>query len=339
MSTMKNSGLREAARIVVLVAALFSCKVMGEESEDSLSLRMQHKQMRGEMRGEMRDDIKTLLSLQSELSGQIRELVGRMDTMEENFNSQIDAVKDMTEDRIDTLERSIKTQVDAVKDMTEDRMDTMKRVSQFQQENTMNKIDMLLPQTLCENRAREKGIFAQCDQFGWMVIQRRVDNAYNFPKRKWIEYKNGFGDPHNSFWLGLAHIHGITNSGRTRLRVELTAFDGELRFAEYDSFRIDGEEAGFRLHVSGYSGTAGDSMKYQNGMMFSTVDRDQDNDAEKHCAVRYVGAWWYNSCFWSNLNSEYHPSGTCPEAEGMVWFSWLGMERTLKRVTMKLRFD
>ena len=33
------------------------------------------------------------------------------------------------------------------------------------------------------------------------VIQRRVDNTTDF-NRNWKSYKEGFGDPTHSFWLG-----------------------------------------------------------------------------------------------------------------------------------------
>ncbi|XP_076105752.1 fibrinogen-like protein A [Mytilus galloprovincialis] len=38
----------------------------------------------------------------------------------------------------------------------------------------------------------------------------------------------------------------------------------------------------------------GDSLKYHNGSMFSTYDRDNDI-ATKNCVVAYEGAWWYQN--------------------------------------------
>ncbi|VDI75140.1 Hypothetical predicted protein [Mytilus galloprovincialis] len=49
-----------------------------------------------------------------------------------------------------------------------------------------------------------------------------------------------------------------------------------------------------------------------NGMKFSTYDRDNDNHTTDNCAEKYRGAWWFNACYMSHLNGEYDqnfPSG------------------------------
>ena len=45
-----------------------------------------------------------------------------------------------------------------------------------------------------------------------------------------------------------------------------------------------------------------------NNMKFSTNDVDNDLDPRKSCAVRYEGAWWYNTCLPSQFNA-YYPTG------------------------------
>ena len=73
-----------------------------------------------------------------------------------------------------------------------------------------------------------------------VVIQRRgVDNGElreNF-YRNWADYKQGFGDKKKEFWLGLDQIHQLTQAGDKKLRVELEANDGTIKWAEYDTFR------------------------------------------------------------------------------------------------------
>ena len=58
--------------------------------------------------------------------------------------------------------------------------------------------------------------------------------------------------------------------------------------------RVEAEDQGYRLHIGGYSGTAGDSLNYQNGMMFTTRDRDKDKWAY-NCAKSNKGGWWFNA--------------------------------------------
>ena len=55
--------------------------------------------------------------------------------------------------------------------------------------------------------------------------------------RTWDEYKNGFGDNDNEFWLGNEHIHQLTKFGDKKLRVELETLDEMTVWAEYDTFR------------------------------------------------------------------------------------------------------
>ena len=59
--------------------------------------------------------------------------------------------------------------------------------------------------------------------------------------------------------------------------------------AEYDTFWIDSEiPSYYKLHVTGYSGDAGDSLspsnvglKVANGRSFSTTDKDHDTWSSK----------------------------------------------------------
>ena len=62
-----------------------------------------------------------------------------------------------------------------------------------------------------------------------------------------------------------------------------------LTFNIHTTFRVEGEDQGYLLHIGGYTGTAGDAMSIGNGMKFATWDRDESND----CAVTHNGAWWW----------------------------------------------
>jgi len=100
--------------------------------------------------------------------------------------------------------------------------------------------------------------------FGWIIIHQRLGytSDWNLP---WSDYKAGFGSIDADFWLGLERVHLLTSSQPYRLRAEMEGRSTGLWYsAEYWSFEIGDElNDNYRLHVSGYSGDAGDSLQYE----------------------------------------------------------------------------
>ena len=143
------------------------------------------------------------------------------------------------------------------------------------------------------------------------MFQRRRDGSENF-YRGWADYENGFGNVKGEHWLGLKKISCLTSVAvKTKLRIDLADFAGHSKFACYDQFHVGNPSTNYKLTIGGYQhwgiGTAGDSMTRGhslNGMPFSTHDRDNDRNSG-NCAVHEQGAWWYNSCTYSNLNGLY----------------------------------
>ena len=131
----------------------------------------------------------------------------------------------------------------------------------------------------------------ETDGGGWTVFQRRMDGSQDF-YRNWRDYMyvHGFGELKGEFWLGLSKIHRLANStDPAALRVDLKDYNNNTAYAHYSSFYIGGSSNDYTLQVSGYSGTAGDSLAYHSGSKFST--KDDDNDVSiYHCAVLYSGA-------------------------------------------------
>ena len=182
-----------------------------------------------------------------------------------------------------------------------------------------------------------KGAFpVYCDMTtdggGWTVFQRRQDGSQDF-YLGWSEYKAGFGQLTGEFWLGLDKIHRLTASRPSELRVEVGDWSGGRAYAKYSSFGVGDEQSLYQLSVGSYSGSAGDSLAYQNNMKFSTKDRDNDQWSE-NCAVSYTGAWWYNHCHHSNLNGQY--LGNTESSKGARWHHYK-RSLSLKFTEMKLQ--
>ena len=91
------------------------------------------------------------------------------------------------------------------------------------------------------------------DGGSWTVFQRRLDGSVDF-FRGWADYKNGFGNRNDEFWLGLHKIHRLTNSDTFKLRVDLEDCEGRTRFAKYTSFAISNQANKYKLSLGSYSG-------------------------------------------------------------------------------------
>lgn len=188
------------------------------------------------------------------------------------------------------------------------------------------------------------------------MIQQRMDGSLNF-NRTWQDYKRGFGRLNErgegDFWLGNDYLHALTRKG-SLLRVEMEDWAGLAAYAHYH-FRVGSEAEGYALHVSSYSGTAGDALQEGSpeegaeftahaGMRFSTFDRDADR-WEENCAEVYGGGWWYNGCQAANLNGVYYPGGAYDPRDnspyevenGVVWGPFRGPDYSLRVVRMKIR--
>uniref|UniRef100_A0A3Q3XFX3 Uncharacterized protein n=1 Tax=Mola mola TaxID=94237 RepID=A0A3Q3XFX3_MOLML len=206
--------------------------------------------------------------------------------------------------------------------------------------------------TIYINRDPSQGVQVYCDmstdEGGWIVSQHEhivcvvvhlgkngfywTDyNTRNF-SRKWSDYRVGFGNLEDEFWLGLDNIQRIAAQGRYELRIDMK--DGqEAVYANYDKFSIGDARNLYKLRIGEYNGTAGDSLSYHQGRPFSTKDRDNDI-AVTNCALSYKGAWWYKNCHRANLNGKY---GESRHSQGINWYHWKGHEFSIPFVEMKMR--
>ena len=174
---------------------------------------------------------------------------------------------------------------------------------------------------LIQSQPSVKNLMVYCDletdNHGWTVIQRRVDVTTDF-NRLWYHYKKGFGDMENNFWLGLDKMHLLTAAPRKAiLRVDLRFRSQPYSsvYAEYDIFSVGDESTMYQLTLSGYNkeSTLPDAMVLEswgeitehNGMMFSTIDKDNDADLATNCAQLCSGGWWFNNCHSVYLNGLY----------------------------------
>lgn len=171
------------------------------------------------------------------------------------------------------------------------------------------------------NRSEPFMVFCDMSKdYGATVIQRRKDGSVNFDQT-WEKYENGFGDFEGEFWLGLRKIHSLAAQGSSILHIQLEDWKQGKHFIEY-SFHLDGPERNYAIHLTHLSGDLPDPMNNHTGKMFSTKDRDNDNQQESNCAHNYTGGWWFNPCGDTNLNGKYfhlRSKGRSERRRGIQW--------------------
>jgi len=153
-------------------------------------------------------------------------------------------------------------------------------------------------------------VLVTADTSGILVQQHTGNN--NFFNRSWQEFKVGFGNASDDYWIGNERLHQLTKDGKYKLRFDLLAkFNARWYWAEYERFSISSEIGGYALIIDGYSGNAGDAMTGDgiaglnlNGVKFTTFDRDNDHSAAINCALNsaFIGGFWYTSCGSAHVN-------------------------------------
>ncbi|XP_060604623.1 fibrinogen C domain-containing protein 1-like [Ruditapes philippinarum] len=283
---------------------------------------------------------KNLISLNKDVESYCKIAVNNTDQLLTNFET----VKYVSEDNLITSENDRKVLQSIAKQVQQN----TKQIENLETliTNLYSHMEDLLYPTSCRSFAAVNGVNKlrqgfeiYCDQTttggGWIVFQRRLNGKTDF-YRTWAEYKNGFGDLNGEFWLGNEYLSLLTSNGVHELRIEIEDFEGNSAYAKYSQFKIYPEENNYKLEVSGYNGTAEDSLDYHNGMMFTTYDRDHDKWSS-NCAERWHGAWWYNGCFHANLNGQYHNQPGNLDGTLINWYLWKKKYYNLKKVEMKFR--
>ncbi|XP_049548212.1 microfibril-associated glycoprotein 4-like [Anopheles darlingi] len=164
-------------------------------------------------------------------------------------------------------------------------------------------------------------VFCEMDTFGggWIVVQHRFDGSVDF-YRNWTQYRDGFGELDNEFWLGLEHVHQLTTRQKHEIIFEIKDFSGNYGYARYNEFQVGSESEQYILKVLGsYNGTAGNAMVYNKGYMFSTMDRDATSYIEYNCPRERMSAWWYFMCTRANLNGQY---ANVTDNKSMYWLDF-----------------
>ncbi|XP_078481960.1 angiopoietin-1-like [Ciona intestinalis] len=186
---------------------------------------------------------------------------------------------------------------------------------------------------------------------GWITIQRRINGEINFD-RGWQNYVDGFGNVHGEYWIGLEHLHALSNQNTTtdwfgdfvtppRMRIDFEDQDGITAYAEYRLFKVAGTYEKYRL-IAAYLDQA-TAIPYNvptpiSRNWFSTFD---NNSAFSGCPATFHGGWWFSACGESNLNGFYPVMGEKNSPSNIYWYYWYTVNENntaFKAVSMKFQY-
>ena len=148
--------------------------------------------------------------------------------------------------------------------------------------------------------------------------------------------------------MGLEEIHQLTTTHDMSLYINLETFEGEPFSLRLQTFSVGTAASNYAWHYSGYSQSS-DRMKgtsfstLNNGMMFSTRDRENDIWGGGKCVPdAYRGGWWYSNCGRFNLNGNYEGDVTPTYAGIVVWYidnasTTMSETKAVKSVEMIIR--
>ncbi|KAH8390497.1 hypothetical protein KR215_002536, partial [Drosophila sulfurigaster] len=249
------------------------------------------------------NQLQHIIKLQAESIKNLNELIKSKDKLSESCESQNQYQKkliDQYEIQLTTLKLEISSKDKEIKDWKSENVKTKELQTEitatkqasscFGNSTNIQTLRVPIIETMavpCDSNLPEAGA-------GWTVIQCRKDGSVNF-NRTWSEYREGFGNLHGEFFLGLEKIHLLTQSQPHELFVFLGDFSNETRYARYNNFVIGNEKEFYELKELGtYSGTASDSMVNYKNKKFSTPDRYIHSSS--NCAKTLSSGWWFGGC-------------------------------------------
>ena len=114
----------------------------------------------------------------------------------------------------------------------------------------------------------------------------------------------------------------MTTTHDVSLFIDIETFEGEPFTMKLQTFSVGNAESNYTWNFSGYSQSS-DRVKdsvftiYNNNMMFTTRDRDNDLHDINCASDHHRGGWWYARCGRFSLNGNYEGDVT-PTVTGIL---------------------
>lgn len=147
-----------------------------------------------------------------------------------------------------------------------------------------------------------KPINVYCDLndnlLGWTIVMKRKVDRTKFWQKSWKEYKEGFGDVNDNYWIGLENLHRLAkNFGAGFLEYKLNTKAGRTITKVFQNILLFGEDSDYKIQWIEYTEKYpyyGDSNYVLQKRYFSHFNRTSVNTV---CRPTDSG-WWFskNDC-------------------------------------------
>lgn len=175
------------------------------------------------------------------------------------------------------------------------------------------------------------------DEKAWLVIQRRNGGLTDF-NQNWDKYKEGFGDLQHDFWYGNEKIHQLTKNKPNGMMIKIIITDTRrfVKSALYENFTIAGEEENYKANKDLVFKAGSSGFQKIANMMFSTKDRENDFQKDKHCALELEGGWWYSgyNCGDVLINGK---NWTNTQNDGIRWLHKFPIDQQTKETILLIK--
>lgn len=173
---------------------------------------------------------------------------------------------------------------------------------------------------------------------GWTLIASKYTSVgmQGIPQfnKSWNEFKNGFGDPTTTHWIGLELMHYLTSLKQMQYRIDVSPKDFLVR----DWIFVHNLSNKYMLKLGNKINGNLPSYSVADSMLFTTFDYDNDY-ASINCAnnANWVGGWWHSSCYLDcltcqHLSNSYRPGNIYNGSSGSVenWLYFDNFEMKIK---------
>jgi len=169
----------------------------------------------------------------------------------------------------------------------------------------------------------------ETDGGGWIIVQRRRDfrgkNGPRFNDKRYFNYRDGFGDEKDNFWLGLESMHRLCPPGKPcDMRTDLIIWNGYEEYVKHRNVTFAGAWDNYRIRLEFDERTGKEGPNEDlDGLEFHSQDHPGNFG---HC-VHSMGGWWHNyNCTTTSFNME---------ADDHFRFSEIKLRRTKDMIRAK----